>query len=334
MRWEEFTSLENVYKAWVDFSGNKKNKSDVINFKMNLEDEILKIHFDLVAGSYTHGSYATFTIYDPKKRVIHKATVRDRVVHRLMYNYFLPIFNRLWLDCSFSCRPGFGQHISIEKVKKAIGRVTRNYNRDFICVKCDIRKFFDNIDHHILYKLICLRIYEPKMRKLVGGIINSYKCGLGPVGIPIGNLTSQIFANIYLHELDIFAKHELKLRHYYRYADDFIFLMDTNGKAEEVVVKFRNFLADHLKMEMHPNKIIIRKASWGIDWLGKVLMNGYSLLRLSTARRMMVNIKRKVNDGATADELKPTVASYNGLLLGTARRKRDEQIRHALAFYR
>ncbi len=332
--WGEFISLKNIYKAWIDFSTNKKNKKDVIIFKMNLENEIISIHNDLVSGLYKHGPYTTFKVFDPKKRIINKATVRDRVVHRLLYNYLLPVFDKTWLDCSFSCRPGFGQHLSIDKVKKAIGQVTRNYNREYLYVKCDIKKFFDNIDHNILYKLICRKVYEPNMRHLLTEVISSYRCGLLRIGIPIGNLTSQVFANIYLHELDMYAKHELKLRYYYRYADDFVFLINSKSEAEEMVKKFINFLKDNLGLELHPNKIIIRPARQGIDWLGKLLMPGHSLLRYSTTRRMIRNIKNKVNSGMTASELKATTASYNGLLAGTARRKIEEQVRQALAFYR
>ena len=302
MNWEEFISLKNIYKAWVDFSGNKKNKSDVINFKMNLEDEILSIRHDLAAGTYKHGPYTTFTVYDPKKRVIHKAMVRDRVVHRLLYNYLLSIFNGHWLDCSFACRPGFGQHLSINKVKRAIGKVTRNYSRECLCVKCDIKKFFDNIDHNILYKLICRKIYEPNTRQLVGEIINSFKCNLDPVGIPIGNLTSQIFANIYLHEIDQFITKTFGLQYYIRYADDVVIIARSKIFLESIISIIQNFLENRLQLNLHPKKIVLRKWHQGIDFLGYVIFPYYTILRTKTKRRMFKRANKK------------NFSSYSGIL--------------------
>lgn len=332
--WANFISLENIYQAWKDFSANKKNKRDVINFKMNLEEEILRIHSDLKNNKYQHGSYTKFKVWDPKERMIHKAEVHDRLIHRLLYNYLIPSFNRHWLDCSFSCRPGFGQHHSVEKVRKSILKATANYNKECWVVKCDIKKFFDHINHDILFKLVCRKIFDPSIRGLIWKVIDSFSCGSEGVGIPIGNLTSQIFANVYLHELDLYAKHNLKIRHYFRYADDFLFLTETKKDAECIVEKFKIFLTDNLKLTVHPNKIIIRQASSGIDWLGKILLPGYILLRSSTKRRMMIKIKKRVESCFEAENLQAVVGSYNGLLLGTARKTVDRQIAQAVAFNR
>lgn len=332
--WNDFISLENIYRAWKDFSVNKKSKPDTINFKMNLEDEILKILADLINNKYQHGSYTKFKVWDPKERVIHKAEVRDRLIHRLLYNYLMPILNRHWLDCSFSCRPGFGQHRSIEKVRKTLLQASSNYTKECLVVKCDIKKFFDHIDHYILYKLICREVSNPQIRQLVWEIINSFYSGEQGVGVPIGNLTSQIFANVYLHELDLFAKHSLKMRHYFRYADDFIFTTEAGKEAEGAIEKFKLFLTDDLRLTMHPHKIIIRRASSGIDWLGKILLPGYILLRSSTKRRMMARIRERVEICLEMDDLKATLGSYSGLLYGTARKRVDEQIAQAVAFNR
>jgi len=334
MVWDELILLKNIFTTWQDFSAGKIHKHDVVEFKMNLEEELLGIHFDLKNNCYQHSSYQTFKVYDPKERIIRKATVRDRVVHRLLYNYALPIFNRQWLSCSFSCRPGFGQHLSIKKVKKAIEIVTGNYSKRYFAVKCDIQKFFDNIDHQILFSLICREIYESHLRDLFFKVIDSYYLRQKGTGLPIGNLTSQIFANIYLHELDLFAKHILKLRYYYRYADDFIFLVPDEKTGQEFVIKFGDFLINKLKLNLHPRKVIIRQTDWGVDWLGKILLPGYILLRSSTKKRMMKNIKNGVIANFDQRSLNGMLASYGGLLKGTARKNIDEQITQTLVFYR
>jgi len=332
--WTEFISLENIYRAWKDFSVNKKNKFDTINFKMNLEEEILKIQFELINNTYRHGSYTKFKVWDPKERVIHKAEVRDRLVHRILYNCLMSVFNRHWLDCSFSCRPNFGQHRSIEKVRKTLLKATSNYTRECFVVKCDIKKFFNHIDHEILYKLICREVSDLRICRLIRENISSFHSGEQAVGLPIGNLTSQIFANVYLHELDVFAKHELKMRYYYRYADDFIFLTADKIAARAFVEEFKFFLGYNLKLTLHPDKIIMRRADLGIDWLGKILLPEYVLLRATTKRRMISKIKQKVGLCSEDEKMRALIGSYNGLLKGTARKKADKQIAQAIAFNR
>ncbi len=333
MIFEELITLENIYEAWKDFSKGKTNKNDVIKFKMNLEDELLKLYSDLKNKRYKHGAYSSFIVNEPKQRVINKALVRDRVVHRLLYNYLLSRFNRTWLDCSYSCRPGFGQHLAIEKARLGIMKFSGNYSRESWVIKCDIKKFFDNIDQNILYSLICEKVDDGDIRRIIKEILESYFCKKRGVGIPIGNLTSQIFANVYMHQLDLFAKHEMKLRFYYRYADDFMFLVKTRQEGLEVVEKIKIFLQNKLRLEMHPQKIVIRPAHQGIDWLGKIILPGVTLLRSGTRKRMIKNIKYQVQNGLDLEKLKSVVASYNGLLKGTPRKAINSKILQAVAFY-
>lgn len=132
----------------------------------------------------------------------------------------------------------------------------------------------------------------------------------------------------------MFAKHELKLRYYYRYADDFVFFISLNEDPEAVIEKVKFFLKNNLELELHPRKIIVRKPNWGIDWLGKVLLSDYVLLRPATKRRMLQKIKNKVETGITKSEMFSLAASYNGLLKGTARKKVNKQVLQALAFCR
>lgn len=313
MEWNDFVSLENILKAWKDFLSGKQGRPDVIAFKSRLEDELLSLHSDFLNGNYCHAGYTRFIVHDPKKRVIHKASVRDRVVHRMIYNAILPIFDRVWLDCSFACRPEKGQHISIERVLRALNRATDNYTRVCIAVKCDVRKFFDNIDHEALFRLLCRRVRNSKLQSLLWKIIASFEIAPGR-GIPLGNLSSQVFANVYLHQLDLFAKHTLKIVHYYRYADDILMLFDTEMEARTRVAQIGGFLQDQLRMNLHPEKTVVRKSLWGIDWLGQVLLQGYRVLRPVTRRRMMRRVEEGLDNVESPKKVCGMLGSYWGLI--------------------
>ena len=317
----------------MDFSRGKKYKKDVIQFAANLEDNLCSLHYDLSAHKYTHGGYARFMVHDPKARVIHKAVVRDRVVHRLLYNYLLPRFNKIWLDCSFSCRPGFGQYKSISAVESALNKATRNYTKICWAVKCDVKKFFNNIDHEVLRRLLARQVRDKKMTDLLDKIIESFS-SFSNKGIPIGNHTSQVFANVYLHELDLFVKHHLKKRYYFRYADDFICSTESLAEAKSFVERAGDFIKNVLCLEIHPQKIIIRQSNWGIDWLGQVFLPGYKVLRPSTRRRVVKKIACAARYLSGSEKLYGMLSSYNGLLRPVASKSVNNIICQTVAFYR
>lgn len=331
MKWEDVISVENLYRAWCDFSRGKRMKFDVQIFEASLEQELCALHHELSTGIYHHSGYTQFRIRDPKERIIHKAAVRDRVVHRLVYNELLPLFNARWLDCSFSCRPGFGQHTSIRFVRRMILHASKNYQVPCYAVKLDIRKFFEHIDHALLFQLAFRMIPESCLQQLLQTIVGSF-CVTSGSGLPIGNLTSQIFANVYLHELDRFVKHKLKKKFYARYADDFVCCVNSHIEAEKYIDAVSAFLHDRLQLSVHPRKIIVRPVKQGIDWLGVVLLEGYSVLRPSTRRRMMRHVSGMVGRTYTSPEtIRSVAASYNGLLTGVACKQIDSALRQRIA---
>lgn len=329
LRFDDIVTLENIYKAWTDFRTGKTKKKDVQCFTFNLEEELIELFENLKSGNYIHGKYECFIVNDPKRRIIHKATVRDRIVHRLTYNALIPIFNRQWMDCSFSCRPGFGQHKSLNSVRKGLGQATRNWSKDCWALKCDIQKYFDSIDHDLLLNLLSRKVKDNKIQQILHKIICSFAT-TGGCGLPIGNLTSQVFANIYLHELDRFMKHTVKQHWYYRYADDMLVLCQSKDEANAVLEKIENFLQQELRLHLHPSKTILRKSVWGIDWLGRVILPGHEVLRPSTRRRMIRNVENTVG----YDYVSSKLASYNGLLKGSARRSIDNFLIQTLALER
>ena len=183
------------------------------------------------------------------------------VVHKYLY----ALFDKIFVFDSYSCRLGKGTHKAVDRLEKFTRIVSKNYTKPCRALKLDIKKFFASVDHAILIQLLKRKVKELDILWLLKEVINSF-CDCK--GIPLGNLTSQVFANIYLNELDQFVKHHLRVKFYLRYADDFVILSGDNQSLERLVVTVSNFLRSYLKLELHPEKIIIRKLDWGIDFLG------------------------------------------------------------------
>jgi len=172
-------SLENLFKAWDEFKLGKRSKIDVLQFEMELEKNIFDLYFELQNKTYSHAPYSGFFITDPKLRHIHKATVRDRVIHHAVYNILYPIFEITFIQNSFSCRIGKGTHRGVIAVKEMLRKVSRNNNRSCYALKCDIRKFFDSVDQEILLSILKRRIKDTDTLWLMEKLINSYNSESG-----------------------------------------------------------------------------------------------------------------------------------------------------------
>ena len=224
---DKMTSLDHLFQSWDQFKRGKRKRKDIQFFERNLEDNIFQLQEDLTTLQYQPDSYTHFYVTDPKQRHISKASVRDRLVHQTVYDVLIEIFDRKFIFHSLSSRQGKGTHIGVSQLRQMIRKVSKNGRGPCYALKMDIKRFFDTIDHRILKTLIRKSIQEEKVLKIIDIIIDSFRVkegSLGGVGIPLGNVTSQIFANIYLHELDDFIKQELQERYYLRYCDDFILL--------------------------------------------------------------------------------------------------------------
>ena len=290
----QISSIENLFQAWEEFKKGKHKKIDVGIFERNLEDSLFSIHKELIAKTYKHRSYTGFHITDPKQRHIHKAEVRDRIVHHLLFKVLNPLFDATFISDSYSCRKGYGTHKGFKKLVIYTRKVSKNYTRNCWALKCDIKKFFDSVDHDILLQIIKRKIKDEDALRLVEEIIRSYKTSLGK-GIPIGNLTSQLFANIYLNELDHYVKQKLRVKYYLRYADDFIILSTDQWVLENQAVFINRFLHNKLRLELHPKKTTFRKFSWGIDFLGYVALPHYQVLRVKTKKRIVRKIDKNIS---------------------------------------
>ena len=297
---DKIISLENLFIAWRAFRSNKSKRRDVRAFEWRLEENIFQLHRELKTKTYRHGPYSGFYINDPKRRHIHKATVRDRVLHHAIYSVISPIFERTFIPYSFSCRIGFGTHRGVRAIENMARQVSRNGTRPCWALKCDVQKFFDSVDHDILLTMLKRRIKDADTVWLLREIINGFSLGPGPLfgskGLPIGNLTSQLFANVYLNELDQFMKQTLHIRHYARYTDDFIILDADRESLEQLIPVIGRFLTDHLALTLHPKKVEIRKFNQGIDFLGYVVLPWHTRLRTRTKRRMFTKLRQRIRE--------------------------------------
>jgi RNA-directed DNA polymerase len=286
---DKIISLENLFLAWQEFKKGKGKKKDVIEFEFNLEDNIFRLHWLLKNNYYRHDKYQCFSICDPKPRKIHKASVRDRILHHAVFRVLYPIFDPAFIYDSYSCRLNKGTHRGVSRLGQFAERAGRYYQKNCFILKCDISKFFASIDHDILKNLIRRRIPDARALKLLDIIIDSYnnKKFEHKKGVPLGNLTSQLFANIYLDELDKFIKHRLKVRFYLRYTDDFIMVHPDRNYLEDAIPEIAEFLKKDLKLDLHPQKVTIRKFRQGVDFLGYVTLPYYKILRTKTKKRML-----------------------------------------------
>ncbi|MBU6415450.1 reverse transcriptase/maturase family protein, partial [Patescibacteria group bacterium] len=303
---DDIISVENLLGAWKEFVKGKTGRADVQEFSLRLIDNILLLHNDLCHHTYEHGSYQAFSVHDPKPRDIHKASVRDRLLHHAIHRVLYPFFDKTFIADSFSCRIGKGTHKALNRFRQFAYRASANHTKTCWVLKCDIRKFFASIDQGILVDILRTHIPDSSALWLLERIMKSFSSTAHGKGLPLGNLTSQLLANIYMNEFDRFAKHSLKAKHYIRYADDFVILSDNYEWLFRLIPRIRHFLREKLKLELHPDKVSIKTVASGVDFLGWVHFPDHRVLRTATKRRMLKKLARAKSDAA--------LQSYLGLL--------------------
>ncbi len=305
-KYEDIISVKNLLKAWEEFLPGKKNKLDVCEFSKNLMENIFDLHSDLVNKVYEHGAYKDFNISDPKPRNIHKATVRDRLLHHAIYRILYPAFDNKFFSESYSCRINKGTHRAINKFRKFAFQESKNHFKTVWVLKCDIKKFFASIDHDVLLKILHKHITDRDIIWLLLKIIESFHSKKEGMGLPLGNLTSQLLVNIHMTEFDQWMKHKMKVKYYIRYADDFVILSRDKDYLLELTPKIADFLDEQLKLQLHPNKVSINTFASGVDFLGWVHFANYRVLRTSTKRRAIKALHGNENINS--------LSSYVGLL--------------------
>ena len=330
-------SQENLLNSWDRFKKGKRKKKDVGLFEYHLEQNLLELHRDLKDKTYRHKPYFGFYISDPKVRHIHKATVRDRVVHHALFRMLNPLFEPTFIPDSFSCRLGKGNHVGMKRLEIMTRKVGKNYTHPCFALKCDIKKFFDSVDHKILLRLLTKRITDPDTVWLLRDVVGSFSASeslFEKRGLPIGNLTSQLFANVYMNEFDQFVKHQLQVKYYVRYTDDFVVVADSTEYLESLLQPMSDFLAEQLKIEMHPDKTSIRTLRSGVDFLGYVIRPHHRLMRTKTKRRILRKYKDKVGAYRAGEidksQLDASLQSFLGALSHADTNKVQQELKNLI----
>lgn len=302
--YKNICTLENFKLAFEKAKKGKANKDYVIKFEENLDQELKQLQIELETLTYKPRELKRFIVRDPKSRVIHASAFRDRVVYHALINIIEPIFEKVFIYDSYASRLNKGTLNAVLRFDYFKRKVTKNgqlvknaFDNNLVIgyvLKADIKHYFDTVNHNILLKILSNKIRDEKVIWLILQILKNYEIGTPGVGMPLGNLTSQFFANVYLNELDYFVKHNLKAKYYIRYVDDFIILHDNKKVLEDFKKEINDFLINYLKLELHPEKSNIIPLRNGISFLGYRNFYHYKLLRKSNKRKFEKNFNWKL----------------------------------------
>lgn len=307
---ERVCSFENLYRAVLKArKGNLHNAASHRYFFL-LEREILWLQEALLSDAYRPGAYFYFTINDPKERQIAVAPFRDRVVHHAIVAVLEPYYEKRFIHDSYACRKGKGTHKAIARAQSFLRK-----NRWFL--KSDIDHFFDSVDHDILLRILHRKVKDVRLLNLIERIIRNGGVEEGK-GLPIGNLTSQFFANLYLHELDIFIKQELRGRHYIRYMDDFVLFHEDKEWLKDRRLRIEDFLAARLQLSLKEKATFLNQRLNGLSFLGARVFPNTVRIKRENLNRTLVRLRQReieyINGEIEEEQFQMCVASIAGHL--------------------
>lgn len=282
--YQELCSEENIALAFKKARKRKTLKPYVIQFEKNLEENLSLLRQELLKESYQPKPLKTFIVREPKTRKIRKSYFTDRIVHHAICNILEPIFDKTFIYDSFANRKGKGTLNAIKRLDSFKLKVSKNNTRKCYVLKADVSHYFDEVKHEVLISILRRKIMDEKLIVLINKVLKNHS---EKVGMPLGNMTSQFFANVYLNELDQFVKHTLKAKYYIRYVDDFVILHQDKKILEDYKHKIDLFLRERLKLRLHPNKCKILLLKRGILFLGYRIFSFHRLLRKSNVRNML-----------------------------------------------
>lgn len=307
-------TFEQLVNAYLDCRKRKRNTESALAFEQNLERNLLALHHELKTGTYSPGKTICFVITRPKPREVWAADFRDRIVHHLFYNAISPRFYPSFIVDSCACIPGRGTLYAAKRLEAKIRSASQNWSKPCFYLKCDLANFFVAIDKNILHKQLKHRITEPWWLSLAEAILfhdprqnyelrgDTDKLALVPdhkrltshashLGLPIGNLSSQFFANVYLNELDQFIKHQIGARHYIRYVDDFVLLNESPQWLNAALKKINEFLPARLHAKLNPTKTILQPVARGVDFVGQVIKPWHRHTRKRTVNSALSRLR-------------------------------------------
>ena len=330
---EQVVDYDNLYRAYLNARLCKRYRYEVLNFSAHLEDNLVKLQKELIDRTYTLGKYREFYIYEPKKRLIMAQPFKDRVVQWAIYQVLNPVFAQGYIMDSYACIKERGTHKAVKRLHYWLRQVGKKPEKYYF-LKLDISKYFYRIDHDVLMGILKRKIRDDDMVFLLDKIVNSSETNFGlppgkspgevkrsdrvsEKGMPVGNLSSQMFANLYLNELDQYCKRMLGIHFYVRYMDDVIILHQDKDQLHEWKRIIDTFLKEKLQLDLN-EKTCIRPITLGVEFCGYKIWNTHIKLRKSTALKMKRNLKKLQKEYAagevTVEEAKQTISSYLGIL--------------------
>ncbi len=303
--YNQIYSFDNLHLAYLKARKNKRYKKEVLEFSANLEERLIELQNELIWEIYKPGRYREFFVHDPKTRLILSLPFRDRVIHQALYNIVEPIFESTFIGDSFACRKNKGTLAGVKRNEKFLLKELSK-NKEVFCLKMDIRKYFYNIDHEVLKNLIRKKIRCKRTLGLINIIIDS----TDNPGIPVGNLTSQLFANICLSEVDHFIKEKLRAKHYVRYMDDMIILHHDKQQLWRWLSEVREFLKI-LHLELN-EKTAVFNSKKGIDFLGYRQFSNYRILRKRIIKKNYRKFNKFTKSGVGKEQINNSLQSLFG----------------------
>lgn len=324
--------FSDLVQAYFDCRASKRNSETALAFEIALERNLAQLFDELKSRIYYPGKSICFVVTRPKPREVWAADFRDRIVHHLLYNHIAERFQNSFIADSCACIPGRGTLYAVERLESKVRSITNNWSKPAHYLKCDIANFFVSIDKRILWQQLEQKITEPHWRWLAELVLfhdprenfewrgRQQNIELVPPhkrlcsrdanhGLPIGNLSSQFFANVYLNALDQFIKHKLRARHYIRYVDDFVLLHESPQWLNDALEQITAFLPAKLGIELNPRKTILQPIERGIDFVGQVILPWRRITRRKTFNQALLRIEQ-----THPDDLFKTANSYFGLL--------------------
>jgi len=313
--YSELYNPGNLVSAWRKARKHKTKKSYVVEFEQDTLRNLFKLQGELKNQTYNPELLKTFILRDPKTRKISKSAFRDRIVHHALFRVIEPIFDKSFIYDSCANRVGKGNLFALKRFDLFAKKVTNNLKTEAFCLKADIKHYFEEVDHEILMNIIKKKIKDESVIWLIKQILANTAEGTagGELlrGMPLGNLTSQFFANVYLNEFDYFVKHILKAKYYVRYVDDFIILHESKKQLEIWKEQIGIFLKEKLKIELHPQKTKIISLSRGIDFVGFRNFRHCRLLRKRNIKKMNSKVEEYKRNKISKEELFESFQGWN-----------------------
>lgn len=342
--------LNDLFQAYFDARKNKRNTANALAFEKNLETNLFELYEEIIDYNYQPKSSICFMVNKPVKREIFAADFRDRVVHHFIYNYISPIFEKTFINDSYSCRKGKGTHYGIKRIDHFIRSCSENYSKDCYILKLDIRGYFMSINKKLLFEKVKTTLLKKRLKiafdlplvlyllektifnnpvencRVKGsksdwqGLPDSKSLFKVPKtnGLPIGNLTSQLFGNVYLNEFDHFVKRNLGIKYYGRYVDDFVIVHNNKNYLQHIIPKIKTYLKEELKLHLHPKKIYLQHFSKGVSYLGAVIKPHRIYISNRTKGNFYVSLQKHntiVRDHKpTREEKEEFISSVNSYL--------------------